>query len=104
MIRYFELSADQGNANAQFNLGFQYSIGEGVDQDYDKAFQLFQMSANQGFPAAMFAYGDCYYLGSGVEQNLETAAQWYQKALDAGYEPDEEDRKHLEDVLGKQLN
>ena len=23
MIRYFELAADQGNANAQFNLGFQ---------------------------------------------------------------------------------
>ena len=59
------------------------------------------MSAEQGFPAAMFAYGDCCYLGNGVEQNLETAARWYQKALDAGYEPDDEDRKHLKEVLGE---
>ena len=26
----------------------------------------------------------------------------YAKALDAGYEPDEEDQKHLDDVQGKQ--
>ena len=100
MIRYFELAADQGNANAQFNLGFQYYIGEGVDQDYDKAFQLFQLSAEQGFPPAMFAYGDCYYLGNGVKQDLKKAAEWYQKAIDAGYEPDDEDQKHLAEVLG----
>ena len=32
----------------------------------------------------------------------EKPAEWYQKALDAGYEPDEEDQKHLDDVQGKQ--
>lgn len=29
------------------------------------------------------------------------AAEWYQKALDAGYPPDAEDQKHIDDVLGK---
>ena len=58
---------------------------------------LSRLAADQGFPVAMFAVGDCFYLGSGVEQNLESAREWYRKALDAGYEPDEEDRKHLDD-------
>ena len=49
----------------------------------------------------MFAYGDCYYLGNGVEQDLKKAAEWYQKALDAGYEPDDEDQKHLAEVMGE---
>ena len=48
----------------------------------------------------LFAVGDCYYLGAGVEKDLEAAAEWYQKALDAGYEPDEEDQKHLAEVMG----
>ena len=37
-----------------------------------------------------------------AEKDLDKAAEWYQKALDAGYEPDEEDQKHLDDVQGKQ--
>ena len=59
------------------------------------------MSAEQGFPVAMFAYGDCYYLGAGVEQDLKTAEEWYQKALDAGYGPDDEDQKHIAEVMGE---
>jgi len=35
-----------------------------------------------------------------VEKDLTATAEWYQKALDAGYEPDEEDQKHLTDVMG----
>ena len=69
--------------------------------DYEAAIPLLRQAADQGFTTAMFALGDCYYLGNGVEKNLEAAAEWYQKALDAGYEPDEEDQKHLADVLGK---
>ena len=72
----------------------------GVDPDYEEAFRLYQLAADQEFPVAMFAIGDCYYLGNGVEKNMEAAAEWYQKSLDAGYEPDAEDRKHMEDVMG----
>ena len=49
----------------------------------------------------MFAVGDCYYLGTGVEKDLEAAKEWYRKSLDAGYEPDETDRQHIADVMGK---
>ena len=100
MLDYFGQAVEKGNANAQFNLGFAYYLGEGVEQDDKEAFRLYQLSADQEFPVAMFAVGECYYLGRGVEKNLEAAAKWYQKALDAGYEPDEEDQKHLAEVLG----
>ena len=63
--------------------------------------RLFRLAADQGFPVALFAVGDCYYLGTGVEKDPEAAREWYQKSLDAGYEPDEEDQKHLTDVMGK---
>ena len=66
-----------------------------------RRFSSFRWSAEQGFPAAMFAYGDCCYLGNGVEQDLKEAEEWYQKALDAGYEPDNEDQKHLAEVMGE---
>ena len=100
MLKYFRLAVEQGNANAQFNLGFCYYVGMGVDPDYEEAFRLYQLAADQEFPVAMFAVGDCYYLGNGVEKNMEAAAEWYQKSLDAGYEPDAEDQKHIEDVMG----
>ncbi len=101
MLEYFRLAVDQGNANAQFNLGFAYYVGQGVEPDYDEAFRLFQLAADQGFPVAMFALGDCYYEGNGVEKDLEKAGEWYQKALDAGYEPDETDQEHMKDVFDK---
>jgi len=75
-------------------------FGQGVDQDYDKAFRLYQLAADQGFPVAMFAVGDCYYLGNGVEKDLGAAAEWYRNSLEAGYEPDEVDQEHLKAVLG----
>ena len=87
--------------DGQFNLGFCYYIGLGVEQDYNEAFRLFRLSADRGFPVAMFAVGDCYYLGTGAEKDLDAAKAWYQKSLDAGYTPDEEDQKHLDDVMGK---
>lgn len=83
------------------NLGCCYRDGTGVEQYYNEAFRLFRLSADQDFPVALFAVGDCYYLGTGVEKDLQVAGEWYQKSLDAGYEPDEEDQKHLADVMGK---
>ena len=37
--------ADQGNAEAQNNLGFMYDIGQGVPQDYVQAHKWYNLSA-----------------------------------------------------------
>ena len=41
-------TANQGDANAQYNLGFHYATGDGVAQDSTKAVELFQKAADQG--------------------------------------------------------
>jgi TPR repeat protein len=48
--------ADQGNAQAQSNLGVLYFKGHGVLQDYAMARQWFEKAAAQGHVAAMFPF------------------------------------------------
>jgi TPR repeat protein len=45
--RLFRLAADQGNANAQFNLGVMYENGEGVAKDLGEAMRLFRLAADE---------------------------------------------------------
>ncbi|MEE8141682.1 MAG: sel1 repeat family protein, partial [Planctomycetota bacterium] len=44
----FRLLAQQGNASAQSNLGFMYSEGQGVLQDYVQAHMWVNLAAVQG--------------------------------------------------------
>ena len=46
-------SAEQGFANAQFNLGVMYDAGEGVPQNYTEAVRWFRMAAEQGNATAV---------------------------------------------------
>ena len=48
----YKKSANQGYAQAQFNLGNMYYKGQGVKQDYKKARELWQKLADQGFAQA----------------------------------------------------
>ena len=47
-LKWYRLAADQGNAIAQYNLGFMYDNGQGVPQDYVRAHMWFNLSAAQG--------------------------------------------------------
>ena len=46
-VKWYRLSANQGNANAQYQLGRCYFIGEGVEQDVREAIKWFRLLANQ---------------------------------------------------------
>ena len=65
-------------------LGVCYSEGLGVEQSFEKAFELYQKAAELGLVDAYFDLGVCYRRGEGVEMNLEKAKECYQKAIDAG--------------------
>ena len=62
--------AEQGNADAQFNLGLMYFNGTGVPQDDQQALKWFRQAADQGDAFAQFALGNMYYMGRGVEKNF----------------------------------
>ena len=101
-VPLLQAAADAGNDQAQLWLGNCYDAGAGVEQNAEEAVRYYRLAADQGFPVALFAVGDCCYLGTGVEKDPEAAREWYQKSLNAGYEPDEEDQKHMADVMGKE--
>ena len=44
--------AEQGDADAQFKLGFMYDNGEGVPEDDTEAVKWFRMAAEQRHPKA----------------------------------------------------
>jgi len=50
--REFRSAAEQGVAEAQFNLGIMYSHGEGVAQDKKQATAWYRKAAAQGDPNA----------------------------------------------------
>ena len=72
--------AEQGDAQAQYEVGRRFWNGDGVDQDHKQAADWFDRAARQGLAAAQCALGLCYERGDGVEQDMWQAAAWYQWA------------------------
>jgi TPR repeat protein len=46
--KWYRLAAEQGNADAQYNLGIMYDEGEGVPQDRAEAVKWLRLAAEQG--------------------------------------------------------
>ena len=44
-VHWFRMAADQGDAQAQLNLGVKYYYGEGVPQDYLSAYVWSNLAA-----------------------------------------------------------
>ena len=86
-MRLFRPFAEQGNADAQYNLGVMYNDGEGVAQDYGKAVHWYRKAADQDDAVAQAFLGLMYYQAAGLEKNDEEAASWFRKAIANGYEP-----------------
>ena len=76
--------AEQGDAEAQFNLGVLYDNGEGVKQNRVKAAEWYRLAAEQEHAKAQCNLGVLYDRGKGVEQNHTEAAKWYRRAADKG--------------------
>jgi len=77
--------AEQGEADAQVNLGLLYDFGKGVPQDYGQARDWYLKAADQGFADAQFNLGLLYDFGKGVPQDYGQARDWYLKAAEQGH-------------------
>ena len=51
------LAADQGHADAQYNLGLMYANGEGVVEDDAEAVRWYRLAADQGHADAQHNLG-----------------------------------------------
>lgn len=84
---WYSLAAEQGDREAQNELGFMYYVGTGGEQDYARAFTLFHQAAMNGFPLAQYNVGIMYYTGNGVPgPDLVSSYAWLSLAARNGHE------------------
>lgn len=83
-LRRLQKTAEDGHAEAQFELGRLYGNGEGVPQDYQKAIAWLEKAASQNHAKAQESLGSIYANGVGVKQDFPTARDWYLKAAGNG--------------------
>jgi TPR repeat protein len=83
-LERYRKAADQGNADAQVNLGVMYAEGQGVKRDYTEAVRWYRKAAEQGYALAQWCLGVMYEDGHGLPQDYAEAVRWYRKAADQG--------------------
>lgn len=73
MINLFLNRANEGNAEAQHQLGQLYLTGNGALQDFEEAVKWFTLAANQNYAPAQYELGLLYHIGQGVNIDNEKA-------------------------------
>jgi TPR repeat protein len=83
-VKWYRLAAQQGNASAQFNLGFRYDNGQGVVQDYVEAVKWYRLAAQQGNASAQYNLGLMHAKGKGVVQDYVKGHSWFNLGAASG--------------------
>ena len=69
--------AEQGDANAQFQLGSMYAHGDDVPEDGAEAVRWYRLAAEQGDVSAQLRLGLMYSTAQGVPEDMVLAYMWY---------------------------
>ena len=85
VVEDLRIAAEQGDRDAQFNLGNIYWHDWVVDQDRGEAVRWFRKAAEQGHVVAQFNLGLAYANGKGVITDEREAVRWYRKAAKHGH-------------------
>ena len=82
--QYLTLAANEGSAEAQFELAKLYEKGLGIEQDIDRALELYEMSASADFPDALNDLGFLYFQGSvgRIVMDQRKAIDYFKRAAD----------------------
>ena len=79
-LTYFLIAANHGDMNAEYNVGYIYLYGKGIEVDNKKAFDWFQKAADKGHVLAQVQLGEIYI----KNENYQSAFYWNMKAADHG--------------------
>jgi len=90
--------ANQGDADAQWQMGVRYHNGEEVPQNDAQAVRWFLRAAEQGHVTAQATLGAYYWAGRGVPPDLSKAYVWSALALAQG---DENSKSRLEGLASQ---
>jgi len=91
--------AEQGDADAQYNLGVMYRRGEGVIQDDREAVKWYRLAAEQGLVEAQDNVGYMYGLGAGVIEDKVYAHMWWNIAASNGDEMAKQNKNKIANIM-----
>ena len=83
-LREFRPLAQQGYAEAQYQLGVMYYNRKGGPL-YKTVLKWYTLAAEQGYARAQNNLGVMYYNGEGVSQDYKIALKWYTLAAEQGH-------------------
>jgi TPR repeat protein len=82
--KWYLKAAEQGDTQAQSQIGEMYEFGEGVRQDHEKAVSWIRKATIQYSASSMMIAGR-YAEGINAPQNLRKAIDWYRMSAEAGH-------------------
>lgn len=77
--------AEQGDRDAQFNVGVIYNLGWNTEIDNQKAIYWFEKAAAQGHRSSIYNSGVHYSEGKGVKVDFVKAASYFERAAKMGH-------------------
>jgi uncharacterized protein len=86
-VKWFRLSAEQGNVGAVVRLGHAYSKGWGVPQSSSESRKWGRLAAEMGDPFSQSLQGNNYFHGKdGYIKDIVQAYKWMNLSAANGYE------------------
>jgi len=76
--------AEQGDQEAQYNIGLLYMKGNGVEKNERTALHWFTRAGEQGMADAQYNAGVMFYSGKGVYPDHKSAIEWWTLAANQG--------------------
>jgi len=83
-VFWLRKSAQAGDIMDQNTLGYIYTNGMGVPQDYAEAIVWYRKAAERGDVGAQTGLGYLYGCGLGTKRDFAEAARWHRKAAENG--------------------
>ncbi len=94
-LAVLEAKAEEGDLEAQYEMGWRHAIGMDVELDDDVAVEWLHRAAESGHSLAQNNLGARYYSGDGVDLDLKQAYRCFFKAANQG---DRKAGKNLDSV------
>ena len=102
-VKWYEDAADEGDSQAQVELGYLYFTGRGVEQDFSGAFKWFKKAALNNYNMAQYNMGIMWYTGSGTDRSdLARAYAWLSIAAANSYPQAVAARDYLKSTLSRE--
>ncbi|MCG7931526.1 MAG: sel1 repeat family protein [Candidatus Thiodiazotropha lotti] len=100
-LHYYQLAADQGEAEGAYGLGSLYATGQGVAQDHEQAVRLYQQAAEAGHLMAIDVLVTAYLDGGlSLTKDRQKAILLLERSAELGHSSSLQRLKSIKDESG----